>query len=242
MPSVFIHGVPDTAALWDQLLPHLVRRDTITVTLPGFGTNVATGWRATKEEYAGWLERELQAIGEPVDLVAHDWGAILAQRVASLRPDLVRTLAVGSGPLDRQYEWHAMAQLFQTPEVGEQIIAGLGEASIDDRVAGFVAGGSPPDLARIQAVNLDDRMAACILALYRSAVTVGDEWQDAVTAMDRRPAIVFHGADDLYVDHGVAKRLATRLDARLVTYSDCGHWWPWERAEDTALALTDLWT
>ncbi len=241
MPAVFVHGVPDTAALWDRLIPMLSRADVIALTLPGFGTQLPPDWRGTKEEYAGWLVTELERIGEPVDLVAHDWGAILAQRVASIRPDLVRTLACGSGPLDREYEWHPMAQLWQTTEVGEQIMAALGSTPAVDLAAGFVAGGSPPELATMQAEHLDDRMAQCILALYRSAVTVGEEWQDQVAAMPRRPAVVFHGADDPHVPANIAEHLAARLDAALVMYHDCSHWWPWARAAETAETLTELW-
>lgn len=241
MPAVFVHGVPDTERLWDPLRHELDRRDAVTLTLPGFGTDTPPDWCATKEEYAAWLRTELEHIGEPVDLVAHDWGAILAQRVASTHPNLVRTLAVGSGPLDRDYEWHAMAQLWQTPDAGEQLMEALSSTSLEDRAAGFMAGGSPTELARIQAGQLDDRMARCILALYRSAVTVGAEWQGAVEAMPHRPAVVFHGADDPYVDVGVAQRLATRLDAELVIYAECNHWWPWAHATETAQALTELW-
>ncbi|MBK5288721.1 MAG: alpha/beta hydrolase, partial [Acidimicrobiia bacterium] len=85
------------------------------------------------------------------------------------------------------------------------------------------------------------RMGDCILRLYRSAVTVGTEWEPAVAAMPARPAVVFHGADDPFVDEACAQRIADRLGARLVTYADCGHWWNWEQAPATAAILTDLW-
>jgi pimeloyl-ACP methyl ester carboxylesterase len=241
MPAVFVHGVPDTVAMWARLVAAIDRTDVELLALPGFGHSAPADWSATKEEYATWLEEQLVTFGEPVDLVAHDWGAILAQRVASTRPDLVRTLACGSGPLDRTYTWHAMAQAWQTPDVGEQIVSGMLALSDDDRAAGLAAGGAPEALATIQADAIDAEMARCILALYRSAITVGDEWQDGVDAMPTRPAIVFHGADDLYVPVEIAERLAGRLAARLVVFPGCGHWWPWERAEDVAAALTDLW-
>ena len=51
----------------------------------------------------------------PVDLVGHDWGSLLVQRVVSLRPDLIRTWACGNGPVDTEYVWHDMAQQWQTP-------------------------------------------------------------------------------------------------------------------------------
>jgi len=241
MPAVFVHGVPDTASMWTPLLAELGRGDVLTPGLPGFGTPRPDGFGATKQDYAAWLTAQLEAVGEPVDLVAHDWGALLSQRVASTRPDLIRSLACGSGPLDREYTWHAMAQAWQTPEVGEQIVDGMVAMSRDDLAAGLVAGGSPPSLAPEQAAHVDRTMADCILALYRSAVTVGDEWQDAVDAMPHRPAVVFHGADDPFLDTGVARRIAARLGGELVVFPDCGHWWPSERAAEVAAVLTRLW-
>lgn len=241
MPAVFVHGVPDTERMWRPLLRALDRKHVVCLGLPGFGTDVPDGWTATKEEYAEWLERELSSIGEPVDLVAHDWGAILAQRLASTRPDLVRTLACGGGPLDTTYEWHAMAQAWQTPGMGEEIMDAMAALVPDDLAAGMVAIGTSPELAANQAECFDATMARQILALYRSAVTVGAQWQPDVDAMPHRPSLVFHGADDPYVDVHIAERLARRLGAELIVFPECGHWWPWDRTEPTAAALTRLW-
>ena len=242
MPAVLVHGVPDTDSMWDRLVAAIDRHDVVRLSLPGFGTEVPAGWTATKEEYADWLTSRLEEFGEPVDLVGHDWGAILCQRVASVRPELIRTLAVGSGPLDVEYEWHAMAQAMQTAEVGEQVMTALAETPPDDLAAGLAAGGAGPELAAIQVRHIDARMAGCILALYRSAVDVGAEWQPAVAAMAHRPAMVFHGADDAFVPVDIARRLAERINAELIVYQDTGHWWAWERPQETSSALTRLWT
>ena len=242
MPAVLVHGVPDTAAMWDPLRAHLDRDDIITVDLPGFATPVPDGFGATKEEYADWLTEQVRAVGEPVDLVGHDWGCILVQRVASTHPELIRTLACGSGPADRAYEWHAMAQLWQTPGAGEEVVNGMLGLAPADLAAGLTAGGAPADLAAHQAEHLDQQMAECILALYRSAVTVGDEWENAVTDMPRRPALVFWGADDPYVTPEFGVRLAARIDGELIVYDECSHWWPWERARESATALEQLWS
>ena len=242
MPAVLVHGVPDTELMWERLVAALDRQDVVELSLPGFATEVPAGWTATKEAYADWLGARLEEFGEPVDLVGHDWGAILCQRVASIRPDLIRTLAVGSGPLDVEYEWHALAQAMQTAEVGEQVMAKLVETAPEDLAAGLAAGGAGPELAAIQARHIDARMAGCILALYRSAIDVGAEWQPAVAAMAPHPAMVFHGADDAFVPVEIARRLAERIDAELIVYPDTGHWWAWERAQDAGAALTRLWT
>ena len=100
MPTVFVHGVPDTHRVWTTLIRRLRRDDVVTVSLPGFGCEVPPGFDCSKEAYCDWLLSEVDNLGGPVDLVAHDWGAILALRVASLEPTLIRTWAVGGAPLD----------------------------------------------------------------------------------------------------------------------------------------------
>ena len=37
MPVVFVHGVPETAAIWSELIAALSRTDVITLSPPGFG-------------------------------------------------------------------------------------------------------------------------------------------------------------------------------------------------------------
>src|SRR4030095_6593160 len=115
MPVVFVHGVPDTHRLWDKLRSFLSRRDVLTPSLPGFGCAVPPGFTATKEAYVEWLVGELERVGEPVDLVGHDWGSLLVQRIVSVRPDLIRTWAAGGGPVDRAHVWHDMATRGQSP-------------------------------------------------------------------------------------------------------------------------------
>ena len=70
MPAVFVHGVPETPAVWDGLRSHLHRDDVIALQLPGFGCPRPDGFGATKEEYVAWLVDELERIKPqgPIDL------------------------------------------------------------------------------------------------------------------------------------------------------------------------------
>jgi pimeloyl-ACP methyl ester carboxylesterase len=237
MTAIFVHGVPDTQRMWDPLLAALERTDAVTLSLPGFGCAVAGEFDATKEAYVDWVVAQLEALGEPVDLVGHDWGSIIVQRVVSLRPDLIRTWACGSGPVDRDYVWHDMAQAWQTPDVGEQVM----DAMTGDALAAFLATEIGPARADEVAAQLDDTMKHCILRLYRSATTVGDEWHDAVDKIER-PGLVLWGRDDPYVAPEFGERLAERTGARCVIFDDTAHWWPVTRAADAARELEQLWS
>ena len=237
MPAVFVHGVPDTHRVWGALIRRLRRDDVVTVSLPGFGCEVPPGFECSKEAYCDWLLSEVDNVGGPVDLVAHDWGAILALRVASLEPQLIRTWAVGGAPLDPEYEWHKVAKLWQTPEVGEQVMEKLTPETL---APGLAAAGVPAENAAEAARHVDATMKRSILALYRSGVRVGAEWEHGLTRVGGR-GLVLWGADDPYAASVFGSRLASRTGARFVTYAECGHWWQLERPGEVAKELEALW-
>jgi pimeloyl-ACP methyl ester carboxylesterase len=237
MPAVLVHGVPDTARLWNGVRTHLARTDVITPMLPGFAAPLPRGFTATKDDYVDWLVGQIEAVGEPVDLVGHDWGSLLVQRVVSIRPDLIRTWAAGAGTIDSQYVWHELAQMWQTPEVGEQIM----DAMEGDALADGLAEQLGREQATEVASHVDATMKDCILKLYRSAADGFGAWHDAVDAIDR-PGVVLWGANDPYVTAEFGERLAQRTRARLVMFPDSGHWWPVTKPAETAAALETLWS
>jgi len=237
VPAVLVHGVPDTHRLWDRLRASLRRPDVVAVSLPGFGAPVPAGFTADKEAYVSWLIDAVARMGEPVDLVGHDWGSLLVQRVVSLRPDLVRTWACGDGPVDVEYVWHDLAQQWQTQGVGEQIMAMVTPSAMAD---GLVAAGVPRAYAEESAQRVDETMKDSILHLYRSAVNVAREWQGDVEKVTR-PALILWSRDDPYVAPVFAERLAVRVRGELVLLDGCGHWWPIERPAEAAAALERFW-
>ncbi|HEY5638542.1 MAG TPA: alpha/beta hydrolase [Dehalococcoidia bacterium] len=237
MPAIFVHGVPDTHRVWDPLIAHLSRDDVTAVDLPGFGLPVPDGWSATKEEYASWLIAEVEKAGGPVDIVGHDWGALLTARLVSLRPDLVRSWAIGGGAIDAKYVWHDMARSWQTPGVGEQVMQAMSGPALE---AGLAGGGVPAEHAATTASKVDDTMKDCILKLYRSATEVGKEWQPETEKIER-PGLLMWGGKDPYMQVDFARKMAERTGARLLVFEDSSHWWPLEKPAEAASALEEFW-
>ncbi len=237
MSAVLVHGVPDTHRMWDPLRSHLRRSDVVAVSLPGFGVPLPPGFDPAKEAYVDWLIKELERLGAPVDLVGHDWGSLLVQRVVSLRPDLIRTWACGDGPVDVEYVWHDTAQQWQTLGVGEQLMAMITPEMLEE---GIVAAGVPRPYAKEAVRHFDETMRQCILRLYRSAVNVGREWQADVEKVTR-PALILWAKDDPYVAPVFADRLAARVRGELLLLEGCGHWWPLARPAEAASALERFW-
>jgi pimeloyl-ACP methyl ester carboxylesterase len=237
MPALLVHGVPDTERVWHAVLPRLGRPDVVTLRLPGFGGPVPAGFDPTKDAYAAWLVEQILAHDGPVDLVGHDWGALLVIRAACLRPDRVRTWTAGAAPLDAEYVWHKAAQAWQTPEVGENMMAQLTPAALGSALA---SAGVPPDDAREAAAHVDDTMKRCILRLYRSAIKVGEEWAPDLGKLSA-PGLILWGELDPYAAPTWGERLAARTKARFVALPGCSHWWQLERPADVAVRLTRHW-
>lgn len=237
MPAVFIHGVPDTAHVWDFLFKQLSRQDLIALELPGFDIDLPVGFASTKEEYVDWIIQELEQMDGPIDLVGHDWGCLLTARVASLRPDLIRSWAAGSGPVSADYVWHPLAQIWQTPEKGEQWMDDL---KPDEFTKQLEAYGVPAQIAAKTTKRFDYRMKRSILPLYRSALTVGAEWQPGLGDV-KSPGLVFWGKQDEACPVDFADRLAEDTGARRVLKLDCGHWTPIQRPVEVAQALVEHW-
>lgn len=238
MTTVFIHGVPDTAAVWNRLRSRLPAGETVTLALPGFGCPRPEGFAATKEDYLAWLLEALEAIPGPRDVIAHDWGSILMLRALTIRPDLFRSWVGGGAPLTSDYTWHPTARLWQTPGAGEKAMERLTPDLAQDMLA--KAGLSAAD-ASDTARHIDPGMKASILSLYRSGRDVFREWEPGLTAGAGIPGLVLWGENDIYAPprYAIALGAATGADVRCL--SGCGHWWQLERTDETANALLAFW-
>jgi pimeloyl-ACP methyl ester carboxylesterase len=237
MPAVFVHGVPETHLIWDPIRSRVSRKDTIAVDMPGFGAPVPAGFDANKEAYADWLIAVMESIGEPVDIVGHDWGSLLTIRVSSIRPDLIRTWTGGSGAIHPDYVWHDLARMWQTPGVGEQVLQAMTGDALKSALGG---GGVPQDSVDIIAGQVDDTMKDCILKLYRSAVNVGTEWWPDLKNIPTRGMLIW-GVDDPYMAVSYAEALAKEIGANLVKLQGIGHWWPLQAPDQAAAALEEHW-
>jgi len=117
---VFVHGNPETAAVWNKVRA-AVPRESVALSLPGFGCARPPGFGATMNEYADWLDGELDRIEGAIDLVGHDWGGLLTYRMAATRGRRLRSWVADVAHLaHRDYEWHDFAKIWQTPAKGRR--------------------------------------------------------------------------------------------------------------------------
>jgi pimeloyl-ACP methyl ester carboxylesterase len=244
MTVVLVHGNPETTAIWGPLRTVLGRDDVRALSPPGFGAAVPEGFGATSDDYVAWLIGELEAIGEPVDLVGHDWGGGHVARVACARPDLLHSWVTDvAGLFDPAYVWHDFAQVWQTPGAGEENIESMLAVPAAERAALYESLGMTPDVAANVASNFTAEMGRCILALYRSAAQPRlSEWGKDFEAAGARPGLVITAADDPFTGGPeMSRRSAERAKARFVVLEGVGHWWMLQDPAAGARALNEFW-
>jgi pimeloyl-ACP methyl ester carboxylesterase len=99
---VFLHGFPEAAFVWDELLEHFSDRyRCVAPNLRGYERSSAP---PDVEAYrAKHLVADISSLidslgGELAALVAHDWGGALAWGLAAQRPEAVRRLVIVNSP------------------------------------------------------------------------------------------------------------------------------------------------
>ena len=238
---VFLHGVPEVSSLWDELRA-LLAAESVALSLPGFGTPRPLGFAATKDDYVDWTLGQLADIDEPIDLVGHDWGAIITNRIATAYGDRVRSwVSDGAFTLSPDYEWHDLARLWQTPGDGEEFWAGQLATPVDDRAAVLSMLGMPSSGALRMAAALDDTMTKCIMDLYRSATP--NPYADWTWPLrpTQSPGLILSASDDPFGNTENAKSIASALEAHFVELPGLGHWWALEDPALGADVLQSFW-
>ena len=247
MPKLFVHGNPETAALWRPLLDALREKgvdDLEALSPPGFGAPVPAGFAATREAYRDWLIGEIEARGGEADLVGHDWGAGHVLGVLAERPDLFRSWATDcAGLVHPDYVWHDMALEWQKPEAGEQAIAGMLESPVESRVALLATFGIPEAIGREIAAGQGPEMSRCVLSLYRSAAQPAmKELGEKLRSTARRPGHFFFATGDPYCGtQEMCEEVAESVGASVTVLERRGHWWMFADLDPVVDALIAHW-
>jgi pimeloyl-ACP methyl ester carboxylesterase len=116
---VLIHGWPDTRALWDPLVAHLLAQPALGLRCARFhlpGNDLARGRRPlTLAQMTAHFAAIVDAVspGRPVTLVLHDWGAVYGYQYALQHPGRVARIVgvdigdTGSGEFLRSLPFKA---------------------------------------------------------------------------------------------------------------------------------------
>ncbi|MEO8836607.1 MAG: alpha/beta fold hydrolase [Caldimonas sp.] len=99
---VFLHGFPEAAFVWDEMLERFAGRyRCVAPNLRGYerSTSPAQVGAYRAKHLMADIAGLIGALGAPVEaLVAHDWGGALAWSLAAQRPELLKRLVIVNSP------------------------------------------------------------------------------------------------------------------------------------------------
>lgn len=224
--------------MWQPVAQRLRRETPLLLDLPGFGMPRPPGFTATKDAYVDWLIDELEALDTPVDLVGHDWGGAFVVRVASLRPDLVRSWASDAlAMFANDFTWHEYARVWQDLEAGAAFVAAA-LSTTDEQVAdAYAAWGVPHEAGFAIRSAWTEELWASALDLYRSATDVNTEWGPALPFAGSRPGLALIPTAESFLKPEWATQAAEIAGARIVELKGLDHWW---LVQDPALAADQI--
>ncbi len=227
-PVLFLHGYVDSSRSFEALianLPH--RRAVFSLDLRGHGDSDPADHYAIADLTADAIEFIERVIATPVHVVGHSMGSIVAQRVASLRPDLVRKLVL-IGAARTASEHPALSEL--RAEIAK--FAGGAPREFVEAFQRSTVYAPVPESVIIRYIEESLKVG---LGAWRGALNgLLDEPTDAAQPVEA-PALVLWGEKDglfgAKAQHELARALSRHYS---INYADAGHAPHWEFPERVA--------
>lgn len=244
-PVVLLHGFPQRASSWGRVVPllHDVGLRTLAVDQRGYSPGARPRSRTSysTEGLVADLAAVVEAVGRPVHVAGHDWGAVVGWAAAALRPELLRTLTAVSVPHPGAMaaaclrsdqllrSWYVAA--FQLPWLPERVLASrFGDQAM--RASGM----DPESLSRFRREVVETGALPGALGWYRAlpfshprvawrriGIPTTFVWSDGDTAISR---VAAHRAGE-YVDAAYS----------YVELPGVSHWVPEQAPEELAAAI-----
>lgn len=242
-PVLFLHGNPDSADLWQDVIARLQNRyRCIAIDLPGFGRSKAPrAFDVSIDNLGRFIDGVVESVGvnEPINLVAHDFGGAFAIAFASAHPNKVRRLVVINHPFFvGNYKWHRWARIWRTPLVGELSMVTLTWPAFRWLLKQASKKLTVEQIRRTYSLVTSESKRT-MLRLYRA---IGPEefrkWEPRMLAATTKvPTLVLWGQHDPYIPEWVAEKFGARRVAR---FEESGHWPPAEVPELVSAELVNF--
>jgi len=181
----------------------------------------------------------LNEIGQPVHLVGHSFGGLVARRATIAEPAAVASLTLlGSGPGPVRVDSHALLQAMADaiPAIG--LPATWQAKRAYERSQGLID--PPPEIERFMQARFVANHPLSIRAMTLH-LTTAEDICDALAGTGV-PILVAFGADDDGWPIGEQRMMADRLGAPVAVIDDAGHSPAAEQPERTVAVLQRFWT
>ena len=236
---VLLHGFPETAHCWDQVREHLNAAGYRTFAPNQRGYSLGARPKSRQayriQELREDLDVLIEQIGQPVHLVGHDWGAVVAWEYAMRYPQKLKTLSILSVPHPGAFLRAALSSsqllksyyigLFQLPKLPEllfQKFPKIGQALLKN------SGMTAQQLATFQQEMVKENRLTYSLNWYRALpLSASAQRFDPVTV----PTLFIGGTQDVAISEAGVKLNPRYVQAPYKEVMlEANHWLPVQQA------------
>ena len=232
-PVVFLHGNPDTHAVWATTVGGLPTLRCIAPDLPGYGKS-APDSDLSLEAQAEWVRDFVVSLGlDRVHLVVHDVGGCYGLAFATLHPQRLASLTIFNTIFFPDYRWHFFGRVWRTRGLGEAAMALSNRALFVSQLRrGSKA--MPRDYAELAYTEYTAATKRHVLAYYRASdPSIWDGWDTRLlAALSGVPTQVIWGDADPFIQPKFADRFGVTPN-----HTPHGHW---SMTEDPELAASKI--
>jgi pimeloyl-ACP methyl ester carboxylesterase len=227
---VFVHGNPGSSEDFAALVAEAGKLTrAVAIDMPGFGkADKPAGFDYTVEGYATHLGRMLGQLGiERAHLVIHDFGGPWGLAWAAANPQAYASATLINTGVLRDYRWHYLAKIWQTPMLGELFMATANGPAFRLLLRHGNHGGLPRPFLDRMYEDFDSGTKRAVVKLYRATRSPEAAFQKLGAVLKKldRPPLVIWGRRDPYVGVEQAERQKlTFPDVRVVVLDESGHW------------------
>jgi pimeloyl-ACP methyl ester carboxylesterase len=226
---LLLHGIPDTAALWDATIESLASTHRcIAIDLPGFGGSAigAARFDWSLDNRGRFLDALLSAAGieGAVSVIAHDAGGTFAVPFIGSYPHRCMRALFCITSMHPDFRWHPLAEAYRRPGEGEQVMAQFNRENFTASVRAFSGPAFTDEHIEETFSRITDDTKETILHFYRS--TNPDEFGPFQERFERATRAMSVSTIWGARNPGAGEELAQRSfpGSTFVSYEDVGHW------------------
>jgi pimeloyl-ACP methyl ester carboxylesterase len=257
VPVILLHGFPETWRCWIRQLPALVDAGFRVIVPDQRGYNLSDKPQGIKNYRIDELVNDVLGLidaldYEKVNLVGHDWGAVVAWMLAYEHPERLQRLGILNVPhplvmrrfLQRDFEqmrrsWYAFFfQLPWLPEMGMRADDWRGAVRAL-RGSGKIHTFTDEDIEKYKEAWSQPGAMTAMINWYRAAARYQPRWPKEMRI--RVPTLMMWGMKDVALTHRMARPSKDHCDeANLILFPEATHWVQRDEADQVNHYLIDF--
>lgn len=249
-PFILLHGFPETSKIWQQTSEILNQQGfrTYAINQRGYSLKAQPKGRFayTNTELVADINTFLDLVDEPVYLVGHDWGAVIAWDITLIYPNKIKHLTAISVPHKTAFLKSMLSSnqlfksyyigLFQLPKVAEILFTKLPKIG---RTLLKSSGMTESQLTDFQQEMVNEKRLSPAINWYRALPFSSNR---TLNIKAKVPTLFIWGKHDVAIGKRSVELNKNYVDAPYTEIIlDATHWLPTQNAKDIAnIVLKDI--